>query len=85
MTTDATNKHPRDLDPLDVGIGRATFIKCPDCGQMEVWLRDEVSDHGQCRATPADAACPVCAGTAEAGPQAQYREWRQKRYGRRKR
>lgn len=67
MTTSATPKHPRDLGPVEVSLGLATFAKCPDCGQIEVWLRNEISDHGQCR-SKGPAPCPVCGEEPNNGP-----------------
>lgn len=27
----------------------AQVVRCPDCGQMEIWGIDEMTDHGACR------------------------------------
>lgn len=34
------------------------LVRCPDCGQLEIWTDDELSDHGKCRAST--DPCPVC-------------------------
>jgi len=46
----------------DVAAGWAQVVRCPDCGQMEIWCEAEISDHGLCRA--ARLPCPICAEEA---------------------
>ena len=55
--------HDFALKMADVESGQADVIRCPDCGQMEIWSREEKTDHGMCRTSPtldADGTCPVC-------------------------
>jgi hypothetical protein len=30
----------------------ARLVRCPDCGQLEVWAEAELQDHGRCRTRP---------------------------------
>ncbi len=54
--------HNLALTMADVESGQALIVICPDCGQMEIWSREERDDHGMCRTNPylADGKCPVC-------------------------
>jgi hypothetical protein len=37
------------LTPTDP---EARLVRCPDCGQLEVWAEAELQDHGRCRTRP---------------------------------
>jgi predicted RNA-binding Zn-ribbon protein involved in translation (DUF1610 family) len=50
------SEHPRDLA---LGADETQVVRCPDCGQLELWTDQEVRDHGQCRSA-AERPCPVC-------------------------
>lgn len=51
--------HPT-LTPEDVAAGRAVVVRCPECGQMEIWSEAEAyGEHGLCRHR--GGPCPVCA------------------------
>lgn len=54
--------HNFALTLADVESGQALIVTCPDCGQMEIWSREERDDHGMCRCNPTleDSRCPVC-------------------------
>ncbi len=43
--------------PFDLKIGQpgTVLVRCPDCGQLEVWTEEESFDHGLCRS--AGCAC----------------------------
>lgn len=48
---------------LDLDHTEARIVRCPDCGQMEIWTSSEVQDHGICRCSPIlthEGTCPVC-------------------------
>ena len=50
-------RHPI-LDMADVAAGRAQIVRCPDCGQMEIWSEEEAdSGHGKCRSSAAPCWC----------------------------
>ena len=36
----------------------AQVVRCPDCGQMEIWGIDEMTDHGACRSR--GGVCAEC-------------------------
>lgn len=39
------------------------IIRCPHCGQLEIWTHAEIMDHGICRTAPKldkDGQCLVC-------------------------
>lgn len=38
-----------DWTIADVAAGYAQVVRCPDCGQMEIWCEAEIADQGQCR------------------------------------
>jgi len=40
------------------GDPETRVVRCPDCGQMEIWSEQECSDHGLCRRS--GKPCPVC-------------------------
>ncbi|GEM_PF-7028628 len=46
--------HPRHLTPGDDGTH---IVRCPDCGQTEIWTDRELADHGRCRTTDARCVC----------------------------
>ncbi len=46
--------HPTDLQ---LGQAGTQIVRCPDCGQMEIWTEEETNDHGHCRATPSPCWC----------------------------
>ncbi len=48
----------RDHHPIRQPGDRDTeIVRCPDCGQMEVWTIDELADHGRCRSADRPCAC----------------------------
>lgn len=58
-----TDLHRFDLDMADIIAGDARIVRCPDCGQLEIWSVAEETDHGLCRTRHAvDRHCAVCAG-----------------------
>ena len=32
-------------------------VRCPDCGQLEWWARQELEDHGLCRTRGGECWC----------------------------
>ena len=42
----------------DVAAGWAQVVRCPECGQPEIWCEAEINDHGKCRSH--GGACPAC-------------------------
>ncbi len=58
-----TTMHPKGLTMAGARQGFAELVRCPDCGQMELWTVEELQDHGQCRSVY--DPCPACAGGAQ--------------------
>ena len=58
-----TEKHPLNLTPGQEGT---LIVRCPDCGQLEVWTTDECTDHGLCRSRGGPCWCEGEAVPAEA-------------------
>jgi predicted RNA-binding Zn-ribbon protein involved in translation (DUF1610 family) len=55
--------HNLNLGFKEIRTIYAKLVRCPDCGQMEVWSLDEYLAHGMCRTYPifdTDGKCPVC-------------------------
>jgi hypothetical protein len=50
-------RHPRTDSLTDAEGEPLKLVRCPDCGQMEWWTEQELSDHGRCRAAYAHCAC----------------------------
>lgn len=48
LLTELKRRHPEHLQPGDPDT---QVVRCPDCGQTEVWVVDELADHGMCRTT----------------------------------
>lgn len=51
-----------DVNPhqdLTLDHPRAKVVRCPKCGQHEVWHLHEIRDHGYCRHTQ-QGRCPKC-------------------------
>jgi|GEM_PF-1577000 len=41
----------------DLLAGRATIVRCPECGQLEIWSLWELTNHGKCRASNRHCWC----------------------------
>jgi len=41
----------------DVSRGDAVVVRCPECGQLEIWSPDELDQHGKCRASTRPCWC----------------------------
>ena len=64
--------HNLELTLVDVAEGRAVVVRCPDCGQLEIWSEDEaLVDHGLCRSKGEPCWCkevkPTRAGRCHNG------------------
>ena len=53
LTELVEHRHPH----LQPGDRDTEIVRCPDCGQMEVWTIDELADHGRCRSTDRPCVC----------------------------
>jgi hypothetical protein len=47
----------RSLTLADVSRGDASIVRCPDCGQLEIWSLEEIQHHGKCRASTRPCWC----------------------------
>jgi hypothetical protein len=47
----------------DILDGTARILRCPACGQLEIWGEQEYADHGVCRTR--GVPCPLCPSCAE--------------------
>ena len=52
-------RHPSNTGPdyTDKYGYTAKIVQCPDCGQMEWWPDDELTDHGRCRTGQYPCVC----------------------------
>ena len=50
-------EYTKHTQTLTIGDDDTKIVRCPDCGQMEIWSEDELIDHGRCRTGTYPCAC----------------------------